>query len=307
MSEQDDFLRAKAERIKQRYGPQPPAPDSPKSKITEEQGEILNAFKKELCKRIFIGSGPAESLPPLEETEVYKRLLNSGIEFRTPPQKDPGIIVDYEKLINEISPPTPKRNVQDLESIGNVDPVCPYCNAIFPKKPKAKTKCKVCGNFVYVRSRPPHNWKVLVTKEQADLMQELLEIKNGTYFDKRQVMANHLSRYQEANYGGWIFHGVLDERSPVEEVELHGKIIKRGSPNERLALEVMFRSDCRGRPGAWFNDPKLDTPEEQYAWFRYDWAIKALETLPESERWSEKAQRINAIIARYKKATKTND
>ncbi|PKG31863.1 hypothetical protein, partial [Methanoregula sp.] len=110
-------------------------------------------------------------------------------------------------------------------------------------------------------------WKVLVTDKQADLMEDLLAIsRNGTYFDKNKNLISIVNNYQKTGYGGWIFLGVLDERSPVEEVELHGKIIHRGSQNERLALEVMCRTDCRARPVAWFNDPRLTGPKNTTRW-----------------------------------------
>lgn len=46
-------------------------------------------------------------------------------------------------------------------------PECPYCASPLPKMPARKTKCKACGQFMYVKSSPDNRQKRLMTKAQA--------------------------------------------------------------------------------------------------------------------------------------------
>jgi len=47
------------------------------------------------------------------------------------------------------------------------NPFCPYCKAPLPKFPTAKTKCKKCGQFIYVRTLPLDKSHVVVTEIEA--------------------------------------------------------------------------------------------------------------------------------------------
>ncbi|GEM_PF-1225364 len=60
----------------------------------------------------------------------------------------------------------PKENL-----IGKTD-VCPYCNKKLETVPSKKKKCKDCGQFIYVRTRPQDRKKVLVTEKEKDLIEE---------------------------------------------------------------------------------------------------------------------------------------
>lgn len=68
-----------------------------------------------------------------------------------------------------------------LPKIGVSDPVCPYCSGVLDKKPAKKKKCPHCGKFIYVRTRPQDQVKVLVTDQQAELIEEQWSIVNGTH------------------------------------------------------------------------------------------------------------------------------
>jgi hypothetical protein len=69
----------------------------------------------------------------------------------------------------------------DLPIIGGSEPVCPNCSGLLRRKPAKKTKCPQCGKFIYVRTRPHDQLKVLVTEQQADLIEEQWSIVNGTH------------------------------------------------------------------------------------------------------------------------------
>jgi len=55
-----------------------------------------------------------------------------------------------------------------IKPLGNIDPICPYCNKPLKKKPKRRSKCPHCGNYFRVRTRPQDREQVLVTEEQAE-------------------------------------------------------------------------------------------------------------------------------------------
>jgi hypothetical protein len=79
--------------------------------------------------------------------------------------------------VGGIGPPSGER----LQAIGTVDAVCPYCRATLKKKPESKTKCRTCGNFIYVRTRPLDNQRISVTEDQIELIAEQWAIHNGTH------------------------------------------------------------------------------------------------------------------------------
>jgi hypothetical protein len=69
----------------------------------------------------------------------------------------------------------------DLPIIGVAESVCPYCSRLLQRKPAKKTKCPQCGKFIYVRTRPQDQLKVLVTEQQADLLEEQWSLVKGTH------------------------------------------------------------------------------------------------------------------------------
>ena len=85
-----------------------------------------------------------------------------------------------------------KKTRKRLEAIGNTDAICPYCQNALEKKPGRKKKCPKCGEFIYVRTRPSDEQKVLVTESQAEMIEEQWAIVNGTH---REFLANK-KRYE---------------------------------------------------------------------------------------------------------------
>lgn len=73
-----------------------------------------------------------------------------------------------------------KKNPKEFRkqnNIGITTPNCPYCNSVLDKFPQRKTKCKNCGNYIYVRTRSNDYKKVLIKKEEIDLIQQAWENK----------------------------------------------------------------------------------------------------------------------------------
>jgi DNA-directed RNA polymerase subunit RPC12/RpoP len=57
---------------------------------------------------------------------------------------------------------------------------CPNCHKILSKIPGAKTKCPYCDDFMFVRTRPKDNIRVVVTKAEAEKIDEEWTIVAGT-------------------------------------------------------------------------------------------------------------------------------
>jgi len=75
----------------------------------------------------------------------------------------------------------PDLAVGNSKLIGNTDPICPYCDAPLEKMPGRKKKCPACGEFIYVRTRPNDNNKILIREDQIVYVEEAWAIKNGTH------------------------------------------------------------------------------------------------------------------------------
>lgn len=73
----------------------------------------------------------------------------------------------------------------------NQDPICPSCKTILEKRPKAKTKCRSCGEFIYVVTRLPDKKKVLVSEqEREEIRKQWDENNNGAPRDKAVLEAD---------------------------------------------------------------------------------------------------------------------
>jgi hypothetical protein len=79
------------------------------------------------------------------------------------------------------APSQPTIQPQDFPAIGQLEARCPSCDHPFSKKPARKTKCRHCGNFCYVRTRPLDRQRVLVTEAQIALVEEQWAVVNGTH------------------------------------------------------------------------------------------------------------------------------
>ncbi len=60
-------------------------------------------------------------------------------------------------------------------------PECPYCKKSLMKIPSRKIKCDYCGNFMFVRTTPKGNNRVLVTENEANKIDIEWAKVNGNY------------------------------------------------------------------------------------------------------------------------------
>ena len=100
-----------------------------------------------------------------------------------------------------MEPLTPKNEAPKL---GQVEPICPYCEARFESKPTRKRKCPQCGKPVFVKTRPCDRQKVLLREDEVSLLEtqweeerEAKEIERrwGPDFEKeRKVLERRFGR-----------------------------------------------------------------------------------------------------------------
>lgn len=55
-----------------------------------------------------------------------------------------------------------------MKLLGTTKAVCPHCGVLLSRMPQRKTKCPHCGEFIYVRTRPADERRVLVTEIEAE-------------------------------------------------------------------------------------------------------------------------------------------
>ena len=73
---------------------------------------------------------------------------------------------------------------------------CPYCNIELQKVPQRKTKCKSCGEYIYVKRRPSEEVKKLVTESEA------LEIeKEWNIYLEEKYKVSLLDKVSHLGYG----------------------------------------------------------------------------------------------------------
>ena len=59
-------------------------------------------------------------------------------------------------------------------------PKCPNCSGTLKKVPGAKTKCPLCGQYMYIRTNPHTRERMVVTETQADEIDEETARLTGT-------------------------------------------------------------------------------------------------------------------------------
>jgi len=65
----------------------------------------------------------------------------------------------------------PRKLRVTLTETGRLDDGCPHCGQILNKRPERKAACPHCKQFIFVRTRPIDRQRVLVTEEEANLLE----------------------------------------------------------------------------------------------------------------------------------------
>jgi tetratricopeptide (TPR) repeat protein len=87
---------------------------------------------------------------------------------------------------------------EGLLAIGTTNPICPYCRMDLGIMPKRKKKCKSCGKFIFVRTRPLDNCKILIKEDEIELIEEQWAIKQGFHEEYKSRKTIKKQEYDEA-------------------------------------------------------------------------------------------------------------
>ena len=75
--------------------------------------------------------------------------------------------------------PVPNTAKATFCEIGSTGDACPYCHVQLEPRPKKKKKCPHCGQFIYVRTRPIDNERVLLREADLEPLEEQWAIARG--------------------------------------------------------------------------------------------------------------------------------
>jgi len=80
--------------------------------------------------------------------------------------------------------------------IGSLDfSKCVYCQAPLIKAPEKRTKCKKCGDYIYVRKRPSDNKRVLLKESELNILEDQwLSVNDPEAYAEKQKVIERLSR-----------------------------------------------------------------------------------------------------------------
>lgn len=138
-----------------------------------------------------------------------------------------------------------RRGKKGLPLVGNVGPICPYCEEHLEKKPGRKKKCPYCGNYIHVRTRPSDQQRVLVTEAQAEEIEEQWSIVQGThkeYLAQRKLFHDtkaELTRDGVEPSDSLVSYHLLD-REAMENAKLLQMGLYR---NAKLGMADILRKD----------------------------------------------------------------
>jgi len=97
------------------------------------------------------------------------------------PPGEPAFLVDDQK------------EVVCRECHDELQPICPYCRSQFARRPKARTKCRACGNYVHVNNTQRLFDSTILTVDQAAEYRAVrnilyLGIPLQTYLDRKDAL-----------------------------------------------------------------------------------------------------------------------
>jgi hypothetical protein len=219
--------------------------------------QIINICRKNLSTD---GSIKPNFSPQIQygSDKIREDFEKTKKDFPVSRTKTNGKIIDYDKLIDEAVSSLPAE-AYFIPAIGVTEPVCPYCKSLLSKMPGAKTKCKSCGNFIYVKKSPTDNQKILITETQVSELGKIWGHKNRISLNPERLenFKRDLTRYQNSGITKWQSLSCLGQDAYPIELELDRRTVKMGSDQEREMLKYLC--DPRYRFGI---APVVDIPRD---------------------------------------------
>lgn len=130
--------------------------------------------------------------------------------------------------------------------LGGLDDVCPNCETKLRKRPGRKTKCRRCGGFIYVRTRPLDRKRVLLTEADAATIQRQWDLVGHALRLPPRTTSTDLDRQldEHARDGLWgLFRNAKLHLTALAEAE------RRWTDALRYCLEVCYidvNGPCNG-------------------------------------------------------------
>jgi hypothetical protein len=85
----------------------------------------------------------------------------------------------------------PSAGVTYVPPIDQRTDVCPNCSGKLAKIPGSKTKCPICGRFVYVRTDPRINARVCVGEDELEGVDDAIAQANGSWDERLRQKEQH--------------------------------------------------------------------------------------------------------------------
>lgn len=127
-------------------------------------------------------------------------------------------------------------------------PQCPSCKALLEKMPQRKTKCKGCGEFIFIKDTPRNQTKRLMNPVQAEAADRAWEKhyakkirEEAAVLYKRFLknLASDMAKYEREGFGSVQVFGGHERTCPVCR-SLMGQVLPVSTP----AAEIL-RPDCQ--------------------------------------------------------------
>lgn len=126
-------------------------------------------------------------------------------------------------------------------------PQCPSCKAPLAKIPQRKTKCKACGEFIFVKDTPRNRTKRLMTAAQAEAADHAWE----AHYDRKMLgeamalyrrflrgLTSELTKCERQGFRSVQVFGA-NERTCSVCSALMGQVLPVSTPPEEI-----LRADC---------------------------------------------------------------
>jgi uncharacterized Zn finger protein (UPF0148 family) len=116
---------------------------------------------------------------------------------------------------------------------------CPSCGSVLAKIPGAKTKCPHCGAYMFIRTDPSTNSRVVVTAKRAEEIEDEWSKINGTWEERQEEKQRFAETKEELTQR---FHGKTPSDNDIRWTLLNEDSIKNASmQNWGLYRNVIFQ------------------------------------------------------------------
>lgn len=170
--------------------------------------------------------GPLAFIPLLKRTATGISSSGSCLPIST--MDNPKISIDLTLTSDNFVEPSDARVA-----------ACPSCGSVLAKIPGAKTKCPHCGAYMFIRTDPSTNSRVVVTAKRAEEIEDEWSKINGTWEERQEEKQRFAETKEELTQR---FHGKTPSDNDIRWTLLNEDSIKNASmQNWGLYRNVIFQ------------------------------------------------------------------